>query len=169
MGADKEKFRPLNPNTRAPLLVEEQLTLWETDAIALRLSALSGSGFWPSDRQAEMMMWVSWSAHHFTQAGGTFYSENIIVPQFFNRPPDEKTLQAAGADFQEFATVLDNILAGRDWLVGDQLTYADFRVATSLPFAERARLPLAGFANIVKWHDRLTQIDAWRDPFAGLD
>jgi glutathione S-transferase len=133
----------------------------------LRLSALSDPDFWPADRFAEMMMWVNWSAHHFTRAGGTFYFENIIVPQFMNRPPDAKALAESGADF--LAAVLDDILADRVWLVGDRLTYTDFRVATALPFAEKALLPVGEFRNIRKWHDRLNQIDAWRAPFEGLD
>ena len=55
------------------------------------------------------------------------------------------------------------------WLVGGRLSYADFRVATSLPFAGAASLPLDDFANVHKWHDRLLELDAWREPFAGLD
>ena len=59
-------------------------------------------------------------------------------------------------------------LAERTWLVGDRLSYADFRVASALPFAARARLPLHQFTNVAGWHDRLNALDAWRDPFAGL-
>jgi len=169
MGADKEMCRPLNPNTRAPVLVEAGQSLWETDAIALKLSMASDVDFWPGDRQAEMMMWVSWSAHHFTLAGSAFYFENIIVPQIFNRPADENLLRQAGEDFREFAVVLDGILASRTWLVGDRVTYSDFRVATALPFAERARLPIEGFSNILRWRDQLNEIEAWREPFAGID
>jgi len=41
-------------------------------------------------------------------------------------------------------------------------------VASALPFAERAQLPLDAFPNVKAWHDRLWAIDAWRVPFAGL-
>ena len=71
-------------------------------------------------------------------------------------------------EFRQHAAVLDAELAGRTWLVGDHLSYADFRVATALPFTKRAGLPLEEFANVKRWHDRLLQIDAWRDPFEGL-
>ena len=65
--------------------------------------------------------------------------------------------------------VLDQMLTGRDWLVGDRLSYADFRVASALPFAAAAGLPLAEFPQVQRWHDQLLVIDAWRDPFAGLE
>lgn len=167
-GPDRPNFLKVNPNGLLPVLEEPHETLWEADAIALRLARLSGTDFWPAGHMEEMMMWVSWSAHHFTQAGGTFYFENIIVPQFIDRPPDAKLLATAREDFLRYAEVLDGILAERAWLVGGKLSYADFRVASSLPFAPRPGVPVAGFRHIEAWHDRLNQLDAWRDPFEGL-
>jgi hypothetical protein len=34
--------------------------------------------------------------------------------------------------------------------------------------AEGAQLPVGGYGNIARWHDRLNKLDAWRAPFAGL-
>jgi glutathione S-transferase len=77
---------------------------------------------------------------------------------------DEKVNRVAAS-----AAILEGHLGGGDWLVGNRATYADFRVACVLPFAELAGLPLADFARIEAWHARLMDIPAWRDPFAGLD
>ncbi|MET0436324.1 MAG: glutathione S-transferase family protein [Devosia sp.] len=167
MGADREAFLPLNPNSLAPLLVEDGKPLWEADAISLRLSRLAGGAFWPDEHAVEMMMWVSWSAHHFTNAGAALVWHNFTARSFMG-DPDPGVVEETTNDFKRFAAILDSTLAGRDWLVGDRLTYADFRVASSLPFAERGLIPLEPYANIRAWHERLNQIDAWRDPFAGL-
>jgi len=167
--ADEEAFRSINPNTLVPVLVEGQRCLWETDAIACRLSALARSDFWPAgEALPELIMWLSWSAHHFTAAGGVFYFENIIRPQFSKTPADPETLRNAGHDFHRFASVLDETLANRTWLLEDRMTYADFRVASVLPFATAAALPISGYPNILKWHDRLNLVDAWRSPFENL-
>lgn len=169
MGTDREMIRPFNPNTLAPVLVEADGTsLWETDAITHKLARLTGSDFWQTDRLDEMLQWVSWSAHHFTLAGGAFYFENLIVRRYQFRPVNEAALVSAAEDFTTFATILDEVLAGRDWLVGGRLSYADFRVATALPFADTAGIPIGGYGNIRRWHDRLLELDAWREPFAGL-
>jgi glutathione S-transferase len=165
----EEAFRAINPNTLVPVLVENGRSLWETDAIAFRLARIAGSDFWPTDvRMTEMFEWLSWSAQHFTQAGGTFYFVNIIVPQFFTRAPDAHALDEASREFHRYAAVLEQILADRTWLVGDQLSYADFRVASALPFAAKGEIPVGRYSRIVKWHERLNQIDSWRDPFDGL-
>jgi glutathione S-transferase len=113
-------------------------------------------------------MWLSWSAHHFTAAGGVFYFENIIRPRFSGKPADPDAIGNAADDFHRFACVLNDTLANRTWLLEDRMTYADFRVASVLPFAEAAKLPLGHYPNIVRWHERLNLVDAWRSPFEGL-
>lgn len=67
------------------------------------------------------------------------------------------------------AAILETELAGRRWLVGDKVSYADFRMATFLPFNDAARLPLGDYPAVSRWYGRLEAIDAWRDPFQGLD
>jgi glutathione S-transferase len=167
----EDAFRPLNPNTLVPVLVEEgRPPLWEADAIACRLSMLARSDFWPTDdRLPELIRWLSWSAHHFTDAAGAFYFENIVKPKILNMSPDEALLQRVDPNFRKLAGILDDALAGRTWLVGEQLSYADFRVASIMPFADEAKAPLEGRANIRRWHDRLNALEAWHRPFDGLD
>jgi glutathione S-transferase len=46
---------------------------------------------------------------------------------------------------------------------------ADFSVAMTLPYAEEAQLPLDYFANLRCWHDRLNEIEGWREPFPARD
>ena len=66
------------------------------------------------------------------------------------------------------AVIRPDLVAGRRWLVEDRLTYADFRVATIMPFAQAASMPVANYKNVLAWADRLDEIDAWRAPFEGL-
>jgi glutathione S-transferase len=61
--------------------------------------------------------------------------------------------------------VLDDHLKGRAYVVGDALTIADFAVGITLPYAEDARIPLAEFPEIERWHRRLSELPAWREPF----
>jgi glutathione S-transferase len=167
--AQIEAFRKINPNTRVPVLVEGTRTLWETDAIVCRLAELAGSDFWRTGAAtAEMIMWISWSTHHLTRAAEPLYFDKVVRPLFSDRAKDPSEFEEPLRDFRQYAAILDAHLAGRTWLLGDGISYADFRVATSLPFAERAGLPLAEFANVVRWHDQLMALPAWRTPFAGL-
>lgn len=42
-------------------------------------------------------------------------------------------------------------------------------MATFLPFNDVAELPLDDYPSIRRWYGRLDAIDAWRDPFQGLE
>jgi len=35
----------------------------------------------------------------------------------------------------------------------------------TLPYAEKIKLPLASFPEIERWHARLNELPAWRQPF----
>jgi glutathione S-transferase len=50
-------------------------------------------------------------------------------------------------------------------LVADKLTVADFSVAVSLPYAEKAQIPLDEFPEMRRWHEQLSALDGWREPF----
>jgi glutathione S-transferase len=162
-------FRPINPNTLVPVLVENGRSLWETDAIACRLSMLTRPDFWcRTDEAPDFQRWLSWSAHYFTQISSVFYWENLMKPKLGMGGADLAAVKEATAAFHRFAQVLEETLASRIWLVGDRLTYADFRVATGLPFAEAAKLPLDTYPLIRAWHGRLWALPAWSRPFDGL-
>lgn len=158
----------VHPDTLPPALVEEHRTLWDTDAIACRLSDVARSDFWPTGALApELQMWLSWGKY-FTQAARTFYLEFVVKPEAGADSMDEPALETATCDFHRLAAVLDEVLAGRTWLLDNRLTYADFRVATALPFAAAARLPVRGYPHILKWHERLCRLSAWSNPFEGF-
>ena len=153
--ANTEAFRPLNPNALLPVLAEGERTLWETDAIACRLSQIAGSDFWREGEDLpEMIRWISWGTHHLTRAADPVYFYRLVWPTFMDAPGNESEIARGIADFQKHGVVLDQALKNREWLVGDRISYADFRVATALPFAEAAGLSLEDFANIRRWHKR---------------
>ena len=165
----QDAFRPINPNTRVPVLTTDDRTYWEADAIACKLSAVAGSDFWRTcDSQPEMIMWISWATHHLNRAGDVFYFWKLIAPTFMEFQPEQQVFDDALRDWMQFMGILDAELQGRTWLVDDRLSYADFRVATCFPFAKAAGLPLADYPQVQRLADQLNRIDAWRDPFAGL-
>jgi glutathione S-transferase len=159
-------FLAINPNGKLPVLQEGDWALWEANAIMCYLSDKAKADLWPHDaRQIEVMRWLSWDVQHFTRHAATFYFEYIIKPMLGLGGPDPAAIEQASRDFKTYARVLDRHLSGRDFLVGNQLTVADFAVAATLPYADAARLPLDEFAEIRRWHARIEELPAWRDPF----
>lgn len=159
-------YLAINPNGKVPTLIDGDLTLWEAPAIAFHLARKAGSALWPQDAagQTEVIRWLSWETAHFSRHAGALYFERVIKPWLGNEA-DAAQLESATGFFHQFATVLDGHLKGREYLLGDRLTLADFFVARMLPYAREAQLPLDSYGDITRWHGQLMALPAWREPF----
>lgn len=157
----------LNPNAKVPTLVKGARITWEADAVVCQLSEDMGAALWPhdSERQIETLRWLSWNAQHFTRAGGALFFENIVKKRFGIGVADPARVEEAQGEFRRWARVLSGHLKGRRWILGDEPTVADFSVAMALPFAKDAHIPLNEFPEVVRWHDQLNAMEAWRDPY----
>lgn len=161
------EYCAMNPNAKVPTLVDGDRVLWEADAIMCYLAEQAGSDLWPRDssRQIEIIRWLSWNLQHFYKHAGALFFQHVIKARFNLGDPDPAAVEQAQDEFRRFAVVLDGHLQEHRWLVGDGLTVADFAVAVTLPYADRAHIPLGKFPAIKRWHDQLNEIEAWREPF----
>jgi len=163
-------FRTLNPNLSLPILQEAGGTLWEADAIACRLSRMAGSDFWRTDdEEPDMIRWLSWGKLGFVDACDTVHFERGTKQRYGMGPIDAAKVSEGLQKFHDSSRILDAHLADREWLLASGLSYADFRMATFLPFNDVARLPIEDYKAIASWHARLEQLDGWRPPFEGLE
>jgi len=170
LGYDVPGAENRSPMGRFPLLqLADGSALWETDAIICHLSALTGSNLWRRDEtQTDMIKWLSFTAYHLMPAGDVHYFERIVRPTFSDQAEDPGVMERTMMNFRESAAIIDAGLKGRHWILGDTISYADFRIATLMPFAERALLPVQDYPEIMRHAAQLNELPFWRDPFAGL-
>jgi glutathione S-transferase len=165
-----ERYRPLNPNLSLPILAGPNGSLWEADAIACRLSRDARSNFWRSgDDEPDMIRWISWGKENFVRACDMVYFERGTKLRYALGPIDHREIAGGLELFRKAAAILEAEFSGLPWLMGNSVSYADFRMATFLPFNDVAKLPLDDYPSVGRWHRRLEAIEAWRDPFKGLD
>ncbi|PBC01322.1 glutathione S-transferase family protein [Mesorhizobium sp. WSM3860] len=165
-----ERYRALNPNLTLPILAGPGWSLWEADAIACRLSRDMRSDFWRTgDDEPEMIRWLSWGKENFVRACDMVHFERGTKQRWGLGPIDKALVEEGLRQFHVTAAILEAELCGRQWLVGNSVCYADFRMATFLAFNDAARLPLEDYPSLRRWYRRIEDIDAWRDPFQGLD
>jgi len=164
-----ENFRHLNPSLRLPILAEAGGSLWEADAIACRLSQMTGSSFWRIGAELpDMIRWISWARDNFMRACDTVHFERGTKQRYRLGPVDETLVARGLAEFHQSAAILNTHLHRRDWLLASGLSFADFRMATFLPFNDVALLPLADYPAVAAWYARLLALSAWSEPFAVL-
>jgi glutathione S-transferase len=149
------------------VLTDGDLTLFEADAIAMHLAIKAGSDLWPSDpaKQVEVQRWLSFAAHELNPQTGALYFEHVIKSYFGMGPVDAEAEAAAIKAAKRHLGVLDGRLAVSRWLAGDSLTLADISAGVTLPWAEKANIPLADFAHVRRWHDDLSRLKGWLDPW----
>jgi len=159
----KPDYLALNPNHKVPVLVDGDFKLWESMAIATYLcESTPDQKLWPTTARgrADATRWMSWHASHFGPAVGTFNWENGLK-MMMKQTADQTLLEKATKDFHTFAPVIDAHLANKNWLLGDEMTLADFYVGAGLGFEPYSKIPLESYANIRAWNTRLLAVPAW--------
>ena len=162
---DRRRLVALNPNSKVPVLQDGEFTLWESCAIMQYLADRThGQTLYPESilMRADINRWMLWAAQHFAPPLGVIVYEHIWKGLIGNGGPDPAEIDRASRLVAQFAGVLEQHLAGRDWIVGDQLTLADFAIAPALTYIEQAKLPVTQYPKLMAWLERVSQLDAWK-------
>jgi glutathione S-transferase len=167
------KYLALNPNKKMPTLEDDGFVFWESNAILFYMAAKRpDSGLWPSDlrSQADVLRWLAWeSAHWDAESIGMVSYEKASKAVLGRGAPDPAFIARGEQNFNRFAAVLNDSLKGKNWLVGERLTIADFSVGGLVPSAERFGLPVGDFSEILRWYKELAALPAWRQAVAARD
>ena len=160
------EYLALNPNKKMPTLEDDGFVLWESNAILFYLAAKRPErGLWPSDlkAQADVLRWLAWeSAHWDAESCGMVAFEKASKALLGLGPPDPAFIARGEQNFSRFAGVLNDSLKGKTWLLGEQLTIADFSIGGFVPSAERMGLPVGNFPEICRWYKGLATLPAWQ-------
>jgi glutathione S-transferase len=167
------EYAAMNPNMKMPMLEDNGLVLWESNAILFYLATRKPqSGLWPSDtrHQADVLRWLAWqSAHWDAESLGMIVYEKTSKMVLGLGPSDPPFVARGEQNFMRFASVLNELLKGHEWLTGEAVTIADFSVAGLVLSAERMQLPVHGYPETRGWYGRVASSPAWRAALAAKD
>ena len=161
----KAEFIQLNPNHKAPTLQDGDFSLWESNAIMQYLASRKpGKKLWPSapKAQADVSRWQCWQLAHWGPACDTLTYERMVKRITGRGDPNPAEIAKGEENFRLFAGVLNQHMKGRKWIVGDNVTLADFSVGAPLTYTEAAKLPLEPYGEIQRWYAGLEELDAWK-------
>jgi glutathione S-transferase len=164
-GQQQPAYAALNPNKRMPVLEDGDFVLWESNAILQYLAAKEpAGGLWPSDirGQADVARWLNWEAAHWTPACTPFAFERVMKKLAGLGEPNPAEIARGEQLFHPLAAVLNGHLRGRKWLLGSDLTIADFGVATGLAFMDAAQLPVEKYDEMVRWYHAFRALPGWQ-------
>jgi glutathione S-transferase len=141
----------LNPNGHIPVIDDDGFKLWESMAINLYLAKKYGAGgFYPSRLEDEARAW-QWSLWGMTEV------ERPVLTALFNRailPENQRDATAADIAEKTLAQpfgVLQGVLGGSPYLLGEQFTVADLNVASILAWARPAQIDFSAVPKVAEW------------------
>jgi len=162
-GLDTPEFLAMNPHGKVPVIDDDGTIVWESHTILRYLAARYGGTRWWPDAPAERSLaerWMDWSA--------TALQPDFLMGVFwgFYRTPeaqrDHVAIREKVAACASHFELLDRILQGRRYLLGDEPTLADIPAGTALYRYFGLEIERPAVPNVVAWYSRLQARPAYR-------
>ena len=158
-----EAFRKLNPMGEAPVLVDGDLVLSQSGAIQHYIASRTGKFGGKSEGESrDVLRWILWDNHKNSPYAGTARFLMNFLPA--ERRSHEVIDWIQGRLKGTWST-LETELAGRDWLVGDDATNADFACCGYLYYPEPFGFERSDWPAIDRWLNRISELDGWKHPY----
>ena len=158
-------FVAVNPNSKIPALMdrsgEAPVRVFESGAILLYLAEKFGSAFLPASgaERAECLSWLFWQMGSGPFLGGGFGHFYAYAPEKFQYPIDRYAMEV-----KRQLDVLDQRLAGNEYLAGNDYTVADMAVWPWYGALVKGQLYDAGeflqvqeYKHVIRWADQIAQ------------
>lgn len=151
-----------NAMGEVPVLVTPDLRLAQSGVIQRWIVDQTGKFGGASGDGYEVLRWVLWDNHKMSsQAGMTRFLMNFV--------PEEKRPREV-IDFMRgrLATAYKTLnahLNGRDWIVGDGPTMADFSCCSYLFYEEPFGFVRSEWPAIDRWLANVSNIPGWKHPY----
>jgi len=132
----RPEFLAINPAGKVPVLVDGDMVLSESIAIAVHLAEkYPEKGFVPTDphARAQLMRWLLFTTTELEQPLWRITRHTRLYPEDKRLPGD---VALARDEFAAMARVLDRHMEDREFVVGDSVTVADFVLAYTLDWAQ---------------------------------
>jgi glutathione S-transferase len=131
------EYLKLNPNGTVPTLVDGDLVLWESAAICQYLAdKFPEHGLAPAvgtPERGTYYQWIHYAMSTLEPPAITIFLHTVRLPETDRVP---QLVDAARTQLAAAVTVVNDALAGREWMLGPQFTAADVMVGSTLWWAQ---------------------------------
>ena len=153
----------MNPHGRVPVIDDGGTIVWESHAILRYLAARHGRGSFWSDDAAERShadRWMDWSQTTLQRdfLMGVFWGFYRTPEPQRNLPAIKESIDRCTQHFQ----LLDSLLAGQAFMLGNQLSLADIPIGTNLYRYLELEIERPSVPNVEAWYRRLQDSSAYR-------
>ena len=172
----REEFLIMNPAGTLPVLVEDQgppaIGAWpvseyldETRGFALAEHRLLPPN---ADQRAEVRRLCDWFLTKFDSEVTFYLAEEKVIKRERaksggNGSPDSSLLRAARTNIRPHLAYINHLMAERNWLAGDRITFADLAAAAALSVADfLGEVPWADAGEAKDWYAKMKSRASFR-------
>ena len=163
-GTDTPAFRAMSPMGVVPVLVDDNVTLFESGAILRYLASRYGHfPFWPADpvARAAVDMWAEWAKVTLSADFlGPVFRKMVLVPK---ADRNQAEIDAANRRVDRDLDALERQLAGKPFVTGPDLTLADIPIGTLLYRYFTLEIPRPHRPGLAAYYARLTERRAYAE------
>lgn len=158
-----DDFLALNPMGEVPVLVVDELILTQSGVIQDWVVETTGRlGGRDAAERREIWRWVLYDNQKISgQAGALRFNRLFLTPT----KRDDNVVTFLEMRLNSALKVLERVLKGRRWLVGDGVTCADISCCGYLFYAEPWGFDRIAYPGIDAWLDRIAALPGWRHPY----
>lgn len=168
---EEEKNAPeylkLNPLGQVPTLVDGDFVLTEAMAINFYLARKYGAGkLWVNRLEDEALIY-KWTFFAITQMEAACVDLILHRKVFDEKERNINVVQAAEQKLIKPLQVLNDYLAGKDFLVGNQFSVADINLAGVLSYAQGGEYDFSRFSNVARFLEAILSRPAYKKAVGG--
>jgi glutathione S-transferase len=157
------EFLALNPFGRVPVLLDGDLTLWDSHAILSYLGDKSGK-LWPTSPpgRADALRWLFFLSAHISPPA-TDLAFNRIAVKLRGIPGDQEAIARGEKALPDVIRIVEGQLAKGNWLMGAGFTLVDCAYGPVLNVIEKADFSFSQFPKVRAYLDAIRSRSAWKE------
>lgn len=161
-GLDSGEYGRLNPNRKVPTIRDNDLVLWESNAIVRYLSRRYGAGtLWPTDGHSLALadQWMEW---HKTTAYPQFFPIFWGLVRTTADQRNEQEIATSVTALNSILAILDKWLSSHRFVAGEVLTMGDLPLGTLAYRYYYVEIDRPHFPHLRRWYHRLCDRPAYQ-------
>lgn len=160
---DTPEYRAMNPNGRVPVIEDDGLVLWESNAIVRYLLARHApdSAWYPADprTRATADKWMDWTSSSFAGPFRTVFWGVLRTPA---ERQDWAAINAAIKECDELLNMADHALISQPYLSGNDIGMGDIPLGSFIYAWFEMPIERAPQPHLQAWYERLKQRPAYQ-------
>lgn len=156
----KPEFLKVNPIGKIPAIDDEGFFLFESNAICRYLADKINSPVYPKGLKERALVdeWLDFGSMHISASVSKVVYNRIFAP-LRKVEVDERSIKEGLEFLARFLPIVDKQLAVNKYVVGKEITLADFNILAGLDPVEAAQIDISSYPNIVRWRTELKKQD----------